>query len=255
MRRSALFALTLTVALAAGARAQDTSTDAITARGRALFAHDRAAWVATDALTDDLPKAQAATVRGWIVEPAGEDRLRVSFLSSTGDDRRVIYTAEVAKGALGQHAPLAAPAALTAPQRAIATAIDAATAEAVRQGWRPCGKAPFNVAAIPTPTGTSVYLTTPQTRTDAWPMGGHFRVDVDTAGRVASSRRFANTCLEIGSPPKQAKAAMLVVTHVLDPTPTEIHVFASLSARMPVAVVTGKDRIWITNGAEIRSMR
>lgn len=253
MRRSALFALTLTVA--AGAQAQDMSTDAIAARGRALFAYDRAAWIATDALAADLPKAQAATVRGWIVEPAGEDRLRVSFLAGAGEDRRVIYTAEVARGALGQHAPLVSPAELTAPQRAIAAAIDAATAEAVRQDWRPCGTAPFNIAAIPTPTGTSVYLTTPQTRIDAWPMGGHFRVDVDTAGRVASSRRFANSCLEIGSPPKKAKAAMLVVSHVLDPTPTEIHVFTALSARTPVAVVTGKDRIWITNGAEIRAMR
>lgn len=40
-----------------------------------------------------------------------------------------------------------------------------------------------------------------------------------------------------------------MVTHLLDPTPTEVHVYWSLWARTPMFVATGEDAIWkIENG-------
>ena len=44
---------------------------------------------------------------------------------------------------------------------------------------------------------------------------------------------------------------MVFVTHLLDPHPTELHVYLSLWSRKPVAVGTGEDRIWVVSGTRI----
>ncbi len=42
-----------------------------------------------------------------------------------------------------------------------------------------------------------------------------------------------------------------MVTHLLDPVPTEIHVFASYNLRMPVFVATADKRVWKVQGSDI----
>jgi hypothetical protein len=42
-----------------------------------------------------------------------------------------------------------------------------------------------------------------------------------------------------------------VVNRLLDPVPTEIHVFASYSLRMPVFVATPEKRVWEVQGSKI----
>jgi hypothetical protein len=45
--------------------------------------------------------------------------------------------------------------------------------------------------------------------------------------------------------PIEQKAEALVVSHLLDPTPTEIHVFSVFAAKKPIYVITvTNDRIW-----------
>jgi streptogramin lyase len=43
-----------------------------------------------------------------------------------------------------------------------------------------------------------------------------------------------------------------MVSHLLDPTPTEIHVFSSLASGYPVAVSTTKNgKMWLASGSGI----
>jgi hypothetical protein len=45
---------------------------------------------------------------------------------------------------------------------------------------------------------------------------------------------------------------MLAISHLLDSTPTEIRVFSSLVAKLPVLVMTGSNRVWQVTGQQIR---
>ena len=67
-------------------------------------------------------------------------------------------------------------------------------------------------------------------------------------------RRFTNTCLELPLPNAAQRREMVAlgVTHLLDPLPTEIHVFSSLAAKMPVAVGTSDGRTWWVEGTAVR---
>jgi hypothetical protein len=104
-----------------------------------------------------------------------------------------------------------------------------------------CNSSPPNIIVIP--EGSSdlvhVYALTPQTAADAYPFGGHHRIDVRD-GKVVATRKFANTCIQMSksSIPKGAHAQAFTITHLLDPVPTEIHVFNALSSRTRVMVGT-----------------
>ena len=90
-----------------------------------------------------------------------------------------------------------------------------------------------------------VYLLTPQTDGNAVPFGGHYRATVGADGKVSEIRPFTNTCIAMPlKPPKGPKPVALVITHLLDDVPTEIHVFSSYVAHMPVMVGTRDGRVW-----------
>jgi hypothetical protein len=110
---------------------------------------------------------------------------------------------------------------------------------------------PFNTAALPPAAAggpVSVYLLSPQVSTGELPLGGHHRVDVAEDGRALSERSYTKACLTVPRP--GAGAVGMVVSHLLDPTPTEIHVFTSLSAKLPVFVATAA-RSWAVDGASV----
>ena len=55
------------------------------------------------------------------------------------------------------------------------------------------------------------------------------------------------------NPPEKGQLAALTVTHLLDPVPTEIHVFSSLSIHLPVLVATTSNaHLWAVEGNRIR---
>jgi hypothetical protein len=256
MRRFAIIAaFLLLIALSVPAPAQDAQEGAQIAfaieRGRLLFEIDRAAWVATDDATARLRGAAGAGLRGYIVEADGAG-FAVTFFGGPQDAPVAYYRGRVANRRVtgGEVFPAAARPPLTAAQRRLAGLREVAA----RLDHRPCGGAQFNMAAIPpaTPDGAiDLYLLTPQTRNDAWPFGGHYRVTVNADGSVASSRAFTNSCLNL-APPRDA--IFIGVTHLLDPVPTEIHVFTALSSGHTVLVAAGErlfqiegDRISIVN--------
>jgi hypothetical protein len=226
------------------------------ARGRLLFALDRAAWVATDDFVARVPAYRDLGLRGFIVEADGPG-FAVTFYGGAEQAPVAFYRGSVRDHRVRSREifPASARPALTAAQRRLVAAREAAAAGSRN---RPCGEAPFNTAVVPpqAPDGPiDVYLLTPQVREGAFPLGGHYRVTVGADGRLSNERAFTNTCLLMDQ--RQAPAggmpAAMVVTHLLDPVPTEIHVFTSLASRLPLYVGIGDPpRMFEVRGGRIR---
>ena len=80
---------------------------------------------------------------------------------------------------------------------------------------------------------------------------------MDADGRAGPVRQFARSCLTVPTAPARGDAVGFVATHLLDPTPTEIHVFSSLALRKPIYVATMQptQRLWVVNGTRIEAPR
>lgn len=115
----------------------------------------------------------------------------------------------------------------------------------------PCSKN-YNSVVLPsgaTPgTDWNVYLLPGTTKHNVVPIGGTYRMEIDGA-KVVSQRGFTRTCIALQSEPE---AVGLMITHLLDPIPTEVHVFWSLWAKKPIYVATPPNgTIWIVDGNKI----
>ena len=229
--------------------ADQAALDVARHRGALLYAYDRAAWLATDDMVATAPELKARA-GGWIVDgPA--DTPELVFFDKDAVDPHILYTARFDHGRLTTH-HLVAPGeavALTPARRALIAARAVGLAALTSDPRvRLCADAsPDTVVLPPEHDGdpTLVYLLTPQMKLGSYPVGGHYRVAVSREGKTGAVRRFANSCIDM-TPPKDAD--FFVVTHLLDPVPTELHVFTSLAAHLPLAVVTQGNRFWIVNG-------
>jgi hypothetical protein len=227
--------------------------DWVQTRGRLIYVLDRAAWVATDDMRAQISDAESAGMSGWVVEQDGDAQI-VTFYGGPQEARVAHYRARVEHERVVSSEVFATDARppLTSMQLRLAAALNAVR----RENRRRCESAPFNSVVIPPETAGApidVYLLTPQVRNNEWPGGGHYRYTVEADGSVISSREFTNTCIPLGGGPSEPRAAALIVTHLLDPLPTEIHVFTALTSHLPVGVATSNpDRTWWVDGEGIR---
>jgi hypothetical protein len=236
---------------------ESAKLQAIVARGNLLFDLDRAAWVATDEFLKEVRDPAAAGYKGYVVDREGEG-FAVTFYGGEGDRLTARYIAHVRGGRVtsSRLLPVAEQVPLTPMQFRMAKA------RSLAPGFqnRPCAAATFNAMVIP-PTSLDepleMYLTSPQVQNDVYPFGGHFLLRIAPDGRALSVRKFSNSCLNMGPPKggRRGEPAVLFVTHLLDPIPTEIHVFLSLSARQPVVVIiVDPPRLWQVTGAGISEL-
>ncbi len=244
------------VASSAVSPAEAAQLQEVARRGALLYAYDQAAWHGTDDMVAKLPDYQNRA-GGWIVDGPAEAPELV-FFDKAG--ARAVYVARFRDGKLISGEVAGADSGeLSAPRRQLIAARKAALVALAGSGSKGCSEAAMNSVVLP-PAGpgapTLVYVLTPQRVMDSFPFGGHFLIPVDPSGRAGPIRRFTNTCLEVGPSgvPKGGKLAAFGITHLLDPIPTEIHVFTSLAAHMPVSVATREDRIWWVDGTAIRLM-
>lgn len=223
--------------------------------GAQLHMFDRAAWVSSDALTAAVPRDRLAGIGGYVVERLDPDILRVTYYRGKAATAEGFFVADVRAGKVVKTQLLAAPVALTSAQSQLARARELAAETARSRGYTPCSRQPFNTVVLPPREDGSiaVYLLSPQRDAGTFPMGGHYRVLVSADGRVVTSRPFSVGCLDMSLPklPAGATPIGVVVNSVLDPVPTEIHVFASYSLRMPVFVATRDKRLWKVTGSTI----
>ena len=241
-----MLAASLAAPSAAQTPAEQARLASIHSRGALLYLIDRAGWVTTDDLRSKAALRGDKSLRGYVVERSPEGFTVTLFAEERGRLVRA-YVANVARNRVASSQVLAP------GERTQLTPIQIRLAKA-RQlpaglDIRPCS-GPFNVTAIPPTTAETpmdVYYLSPQVKTGEYPFGGHFRVTLARDGRVLASRKFSNACLNMPAPPT---SAFLGVSHILDPIPTEIHVFNALAARKPVLVITG-ERTWKVDGRSI----
>ena len=215
-----------------------------------MFLYDRAAWIASDDATARIPSARQVEVGGWVVTSTATG-FHVDYFGKDSGAERVVYSADLNDGKVTNATvfPVASEPTLKEPALGMAQALRAAREEMKRHSdWRPCARAPFNTVVLPPDSdGTvPVYFLTPQTELDRFPFGGHYEVDIAANGSTARARSFTNGCITVSKPPLRGGAtpAALFVTHVLDPHPTEIHVFEQFNIGLPVYVGTGPKSVW-----------
>lgn len=238
--------------------ADRVAVDRAAERGRLLIAIARAGILATQDMLTRISDPDGAGIIGWIAEPAGS-AMEVSFYANGAGGPHTAYRATV-NGArvVGREIFLGADRPAFNPLQA-----RMAAARAVAEGLenRPCGSDSFNFLVVP-PTNAEapvdVYETSPPTRAGHFPLGGHFRATIAADGSVVESRGFTNACLDLPVQPAAAGAQPrpIGVTHLLDRTPTEIHVFLSQMIGRPLLVATGDpQRIWLVTPERIAEVR
>lgn len=250
--RSLVAALVLSIfsspALAQSAPASfDARLAANMARGDLLYAYDQSAWHVTDAMLEAVPEQTQKLMRGYITSPDATG-YRTTFFGEDGDSRFKLYSAVWTGSAItgAQTFPAADRVPLSDEENRLIAAREVATAK--MDDIMVCNNARPNVAVVPGATPNdpvSVYIMTPQTRTNAFPLGGHNRVDVKD-GKVISRRKFTNSCVdfEIADHRDKGKPEAMGITHLLDPIPTEIHAFSVHAARLPLYVGIGSTSVF-----------
>jgi len=220
--------------------------DTVSRRGAQLYALDQAAWHTTDAMVaKQLPRDTMVAIRGWVVEPHGE-ALTVTYYGFEGTKPYAIYAADYVGDKVAAERLPAAGEPLSAQGERMAGALEVARDLELKG----CVDRPYNSVVLPPQSdGTiPVYLLTPMVTQDAYPLGGHHEVDIGADGKVTATRDFAKTCLAVAQP---KDAVMGFVTHLLDPHPTEIHVYLSLWMGKPIAVGTGNGVAWMVEGTKV----
>ena len=226
---------------------------AAAARGREMYLYDQAAWHATDRLREELDLDNAAFMRGYIVLPRDDGRLDAVFYGEADGmlvevARYTVAGSRVEEGGVlpeNARPPLSELAVRMADARQIA-------AEEMRlRDYRLCANSSANTIVLPPVNDGSitVYVLTPPTSSESYPMGGHYRIKVGSDGTVHDSRRFMNTCFDaalgqIGrrGNEREGTPQAMVLSHLLDPGPTEIHVFASYYIPITLMIVTTENQ-------------
>jgi hypothetical protein len=252
------------MAVANSAVAQTTSPTSLTAavqtavnRGELLYIYDQAAWQGTDDLRARF--SSLLSEAGGYVVSGDERQTELAFFDKAKS--KAVYRATFSDGKLTSSGPPApGRAELTPLEKQLILAKEKALNAFEEAKAGVCAEATPNLAALPPerPGGPIiVYLMTPQTDLRAYPLGGHFSVEVGQDGSVGKVRRFTNTCIDmtLDQASKGAKPVGFGITHLLDPTPTEIHVFTSLASGMPIYVGTSNKRIWAVEGSSVRTIK
>jgi hypothetical protein len=224
-------------------RAEQAQLDAAVARGRTLGAIARAGQVVTQDMLARVPDPDAAGISGWIAEPEGNGVIVTFYaLGADGAAPTAVYRATMLGGRVvsretyltGDRPPLPPIEARMAAARHIAEG----------QDHRACGAEECNYFVVPptTPDGPiDVYQISPQSQRGRFPIGGHFKTTVSADGTIAATRGFTNACLDVAvaDPVVGIQPSPIAVTHLLDPLPTEIHVFLAIWTRHPLIVAAG----------------
>ena len=227
------------------------------ARGGQMYDYDQAAWHTTDKFREDMEarslsfeQVKALGAEGYIVEP-GENGALITTFYGVKDDRRFAiarYTTSSDGSIAGGFIEPNSAQKLSLLADHMVDAREKAMAAMANSDFRLCSESPANTLVLPPDNKgvISVYILTSTDMAGVYPAGGHYRFDYDAEGNRIAERRFMNTCFPLDTRPKGGQSPeMVFLTHLLDPQPTEIHVFVSKNIPVPLVVGTvSSKRIW-----------
>lgn len=225
-------------------------------RGAEIYAYDQAAWHSTDRFQDDLKKrkwsletAQKEGFSGYVVEPAGEGLLLATYYGvkdgkTIAMARYWVRGSKVQRGGILREGddPALSPLALK-----LIEARSSAFKTAIEQKVFLCTKGnPNTVVLPPRPDGSiPAYVMSSGVQAGVFPAGGHYRYVFDADGKLLSSRAFSKSCVNVDARAVPKKASGFGVSHLLDPQPTEVHVFVSYNVPITLFVITESNRsLW-----------
>ena len=250
-------------ALARAAAAEELSIPAelqpalsqVVEAGVLLHRLDVAGARATDEMAAHKFLKRDKRVRGWLTAApatAGEP-IQVTFVGEVAGTPLALYRVRVpdaGKAAierLDTPAPLAEGEAAQWRARQLALQALVSRQDTCAERYNPV------VFARATPDGEriQVYLLAATTEPRTVVAGGHFRYEYSADGRTELSQRpFTRACMTLVADKGSGTPVSLMLTHLLDPTPTEIHVFLGLLHGHRVAVGTEK-HLWSVEGTRI----
>lgn len=252
---AALGALTLgalaPIAAAEVTEAEKAANAEAMALGKLIYQYDQAAWHSTDALRGAINPADYPDLGGWVVEPHGENRLLVTYFGQREGPRYALfrYVVEGSTVVEGGPVPKGTDSALSPLANRLVDARDAAAKRFTEEGLSLCTNSNANSVVLPPDSGgrIRVYLMSPSVTAGVFPLGGHYRFDIDEAGKVVSWRPFLKSCVMLDSRPDETmkKKAFFVVSHLLDPQPTEIHYFVRYNVPIDMGIVMTNQDIWM----------
>lgn len=228
-------------------------------RGEQMIAIARAGIIGTQDMLSRVSNPEEAGIVGWIAEPEG-NATEIIFYARGEAGPVAVFRASILGPRVVSREVFLQPA-----ERPPLNPIEARMAQArdatETLDHQPCGGQAFNVLVIPPSSATApvdVYQMSPATQRGRFPLGGHFKATIGPDGTVTATRGFTNACVNLDVPeaPAGQPTRPLAVTHLLDPLPTEVHVFLSLWTGRPLLVVAGDpQRIFLVAGERITELR
>lgn len=218
--------------------------------GTRMYRQDIAAALASDEMQRRNLFTTDTRLRNWVTVEIG-DRVDVLYVGETGSGIAALHRVSVQAGRVGSdsYAAIEPPQplgeALLAQYNVRMLAREAKIAA--------CSKA-YNVIVLPADEGSEgawhAYLVAATTDSSLLLFGGHHRLTVSRDGtKVEDQRAYTRACLNLKREPGMKFA---VVSHLLDPHPTEIHVFLSHLYRINVGVATQSGMlVWVVEGSRI----
>lgn len=254
---SLLVLLVISVSLAGQKKSQpDPVMPDVTARGRALYEYDQAAWHATDAVQALHPPNQSV---GRYLALKSEKGWTVVFGHLNDQRDRFVISYEATQGATLQDF---SPNRLDPPKQDTSFFLAAAKAFDIALHDFRGEKGPYNVAVLPAPSNQLyVYVTPAQTKTGIYPLGGDARYLVTPdGGTIVEKRRLHKSILEIDprSVPKGTTPAGGYHTHILSDVPEDTDVLYVLTRKPsePEVIGTPKKKIYeISVDGSIRELK
>lgn len=228
------------------------AVSAAKARGVGLFIHDVAAGRASDELVRHKVRQRDKRVRGWLSELSGQEVV-VTFVGEAGGVQAALYRVRVPMGpGTPGFEPLQPAVPLAGSELARWTARQNALAELGKREDL-CSESYNSVVMSPDPAPDGlihVYMLAATDKPGVIVAGGHFRYDYSADGtRLESQRAFTKSCFTVDPPDeKKGKPTGFILTHLLDPTPTEIHVYLSRLHDQGVYVATEYGAWGVING-------
>lgn len=213
--------------------------------GRLLQRLDRAAWIATDVFGEDRQASESRkSSHGWITESI-DTGTRVSFFDAKDPPGRT-YAVDIQSTGVVANARVATDTRFTDEELSLIRARQAA----LGQKFLACSPN-YNSVVYRDGDAIRVYLMPGTSQQGVFPAGGHHLFVYDATGRTLRSQRdFTRACIDLQQSPDKPMAdgsrpAGMMITHLLDPVPTEIHVFISLNSDVPLYVGTIENRyLW-----------